>query len=65
MLQGDRDEVRLSHSVEVVATLPDARLAVLPGTHALPVENPALVNALLLDFLGHGPRDLDWTQALA
>ena len=51
VLQGDRDEVRLSHSVEVVATLPDARLAVLPGTHALPLESPALVNALLLDFL--------------
>jgi pimeloyl-ACP methyl ester carboxylesterase len=65
VLQGDRDEVRLSHSVEVVATLPDARLAVLPGTHALPVENPALVNALLLDFLGYEPRDLDWKQALA
>jgi pimeloyl-ACP methyl ester carboxylesterase len=62
--QGDRDEVRLSHSVEVVATLPDARLAVLPGTHALPLESPTLVNALLLDFLGRGPRDLDWTQVL-
>ena len=64
VLQGDRDEVRLSHSVEVVATLPDARLAVLPGTHALPLESPALVNALLLDFLAHGSRDLDWSQVL-
>lgn len=65
VLQGDRDEVRLSHSVEVVATLPDARLAVLPGTHALPVENPGLVNALLLDFLAHGSHDVAWTEALS
>jgi pimeloyl-ACP methyl ester carboxylesterase len=64
VLQGDRDEVRLSHSVEVVATLPDARLAVLPGTHALPLESPGLVNALLLDFLAHGSHDLDWTEVL-
>jgi pimeloyl-ACP methyl ester carboxylesterase len=64
VLQGDRDEVRLSHSVEVVATLPDARLAVLPGTHALPLEKPGLVNALLLDFLGSGPNDLAWTDML-
>jgi pimeloyl-ACP methyl ester carboxylesterase len=64
VLQGDRDEVRLSHSVEVVATLPDARLAVLPGTHALPVESPRLVNAVLLDFLAHGVNELHWADAL-
>lgn len=53
VLQGDRDEVTVAHSAAVAATLPQGRLAVLPGSHLLPVESPALVNALLLAFL-HG-----------
>jgi pimeloyl-ACP methyl ester carboxylesterase len=51
VLQGDRDEVTLEHGAAVAAILPQGRLAVLPGTHALPVENPGVVNALLLWFL--------------
>jgi hypothetical protein len=34
--------------------LPQGRLAVLPGSHLLPVENPALVSPLLLTFLQGG-----------
>lgn len=56
VLQGDRDEVTLEHSRAVVATLPDARLAVLPGTHGLPLESPEIVNPLLVQFLRGGPR---------
>jgi pimeloyl-ACP methyl ester carboxylesterase len=55
ILQGDRDEVTLDHSQAVVAALPDARLAVLPGTHALPLESPDVVNALIVQFLRGGP----------
>ena len=51
VLQGDRDEVTLEHGAAVAAALPKGRLAVLPGTHLLPVENPEVVNALLLWFL--------------
>ena len=51
VLQGDRDEVTLEHGAAVAAVLPKGRLAVLPGTHLLPVENPEVVNALLLWFL--------------
>jgi pimeloyl-ACP methyl ester carboxylesterase len=51
VLQGDRDEVTLEHGAAVAAALPHGRLAVLPGTHLLPVENPEVVNALLLWFL--------------
>lgn len=60
VLQGDRDEVRLEHSAAVAAAVAGARLAVLPGTHALPIESPAVVNALLVDFLRGGPHELDW-----
>jgi pimeloyl-ACP methyl ester carboxylesterase len=56
VLQGDRDEVTLDHSRAVVATLPDARLAVLPGTHGLPLESPEVVNPLLVQFLRGGPQ---------
>ena len=51
VLQGDRDEVTLEHGAAVADVLPHGRLAVLPGTHVLPVENPGVVNALLLWFL--------------
>ena len=54
VLQGDRDLVTVEHSAAVVAALPDARLAVLPGTHGLPVESPDTVNPLLLAFLRRG-----------
>jgi pimeloyl-ACP methyl ester carboxylesterase len=60
VLQGDRDEVTIEHSLAVVAALPEARLAVLPGTHTLPLENPQLVNSLIFSFLrGTNPAP-DW-----
>jgi pimeloyl-ACP methyl ester carboxylesterase len=61
VLQGDRDEVTLEHSVAVAAALPQGRLAVLPGTHALPVENPEVVNAQLLWFLAGAAPAADWS----
>jgi pimeloyl-ACP methyl ester carboxylesterase len=60
VLQGDRDEVTVEHSLAVVAALPEARLAVLPGTHTLPVERPELVNPLILSFLRDTDPTPDW-----
>ena len=60
VLQGDRDEVTLEHGAAVATALPQGRLAVLPGTHALPVENPAVVNTLLLWFLAGAVPAVDW-----
>ena len=40
--------------------LPQGRLAVLPGTQALPVENPEVVNALLLWFLAGATPAVNW-----
>ncbi|MEV5374541.1 alpha/beta hydrolase [Streptomyces nondiastaticus] len=52
VMQGDRDGVRVEHSAAMTRALPDAQLAVLPGTsHAVPLEKPGLVNRMLLDFL--------------
>jgi pimeloyl-ACP methyl ester carboxylesterase len=63
VLQGDRDEVTLQHSRAVVAALANARLAVLPGTHGLPMESPGLVNALLISFLGGGDQAVAWPSS--
>jgi pimeloyl-ACP methyl ester carboxylesterase len=61
VLQGDRDEVSLEHSAAVTAVLRAGRLAVLPGSHALPIESPEVVNPLLVSFLAGGPPTADWT----
>ncbi|WP_326715224.1 hypothetical protein OG758_45145 [Streptomyces sp. NBC_01474] len=60
MLQGDRDEVTVEHSLAVVAALPEARLAVQPGTHTLPLERPELVSSLILSFLRGADPAPDW-----
>jgi pimeloyl-ACP methyl ester carboxylesterase len=52
VLLADDDVVTVEHAAAMVRALPDAQLAVVPGTsHALPFEKPDLVNRLVLDFL--------------
>ena len=53
---GDDDEVRLEHAIALYRALPDAELALIPGTsHGLLVEKPDLCNTMLLDFLANDP----------
>lgn len=63
VLQGDHDEVTIEHSLAVVAALQNARLAVLPGSHLLPVETPDVVNPLLVSFLRGGPDAPVWASS--
>jgi len=60
VMQGDDDIVKVEHSAAVSATLPDAQLAVIPGTsHMAPLEKPDLVNRLILGFLSdHQPEKM-------
>lgn len=60
VMQGDDDLVTVQHSAAVVAAVPDAQLAVVPGTsHGLPLERPELVNRMIADFLaGKQPEKL-------
>ena len=52
----DDDLVTMAHVVETYDALPDAELAVVPGTsHFLTQEKPHLVNAIVLDFLTNDP----------
>ena len=57
VLMGDRDEVTVEHGKAVAETVPNGRLAVLPGTHMLPMETPDVVNALLLAYLKGDPPE--------
>ena len=60
VMQGDDDIVKVEHSAAVSATLPDAQLAVIPGTsHMAPLEKPDLVNRLILGCLSdHQPEKM-------
>jgi pimeloyl-ACP methyl ester carboxylesterase len=52
----DDDLMTLAHAVAMYDALPNAELAVVPGTsHFLTQEKPHLVNALLVDFLSNEP----------
>jgi pimeloyl-ACP methyl ester carboxylesterase len=52
----DDDLMTLTHAVEMYDALPNAELAVLPGTsHFLTQEKPDLVNTIVLDFLANEP----------
>jgi pimeloyl-ACP methyl ester carboxylesterase len=52
VMLGDDDVLTVAHASTMAATLPDAQLAVVPGTdHGLLFEKPDLVSRLFLDFL--------------
>ena len=56
MMFSDDDLVTMTHVVETYDALPNAELAVVPGTsHFLTQEKPALVNVIVLDFLTKDP----------
>jgi pimeloyl-ACP methyl ester carboxylesterase len=53
---GDDDEVTLEHAITLYRALPNAELAVIPGTsHGLLVEKPELCNTIIVDFLSKEP----------
>lgn len=56
VIVADDDEVRLDHAVAAYQAVPDAELAVVPGTsHGLLVEKPELCNRIIRDFLSDDP----------
>ncbi|GAA1716252.1 alpha/beta hydrolase [Nonomuraea bangladeshensis] len=52
IIVGDTDFVRLEHAVEMKQLLPNAQLAILPGTKHLQVIRPDLVLPMVTAFLG-------------
>ena len=53
---GDDDGVALEHTLALYRGIPDAELAVVPGTsHVLLVEKPEVLTRLVIDFLTTEP----------
>ncbi|NUP49690.1 MAG: hypothetical protein HOW97_20630, partial [Catenulispora sp.] len=51
ILQGDDEALDIAHSAALTRTVPDGRLAVLPGpSYLLPAAKPDLVGLILLEF---------------
>src|SRR5438874_3169158 len=52
VMAGDRDLIRLAHTVEMFEGLPHAQLAIVPGSsHEVLQEKPELANRMILEFL--------------
>jgi pimeloyl-ACP methyl ester carboxylesterase len=55
VMAGDDDIITLSHTSAMYEALPHGQLAIVPAaSHALPLEKPADVNRLILEFLAGG-----------
>ncbi|MFI7583264.1 alpha/beta fold hydrolase [Kocuria sp. M1N1S27] len=56
VMVADDDEVRPEHALATYRSIPEAELAVVPGTsHGLLVEKPELCNLLIRSFLAEDP----------
>ena len=56
IMVADDDEVGVEHAIAMCRSMPDAELAVVPGTsHGLLVEKPGLCNLLMTEFLTKDP----------
>jgi len=54
IMSGDRDAIRLEHSMKIFNNIPNSNFFVMPGaTHAGSSEKPELFNLVLLDFLNN------------
>lgn len=51
VLAGTRDLIRESHTRQLAASIPGARVSFLPGDHFVAHQNPKAFNAVVLDFL--------------
>jgi pimeloyl-ACP methyl ester carboxylesterase len=52
IMAGDDDVITFAHVGELAQAIPDAQVAIVPGTdHVLLFEKPELVNRIILDFL--------------
>ena len=51
-MSGDRDAIKLEHSIKIFYNIPNSNFFVMPGaTHYGTVEKPELFNMVLSDFL--------------
>ena len=51
VIAGDRDLIKESHTRLIYKSLPNAQLAIIPGSHAVAAENPEAFNRTVWEFL--------------
>lgn len=51
IVAADHDMVTVEHAATISRAIPNSRLAIIPGEHSLPLDKPAQVASLVLDFL--------------
>lgn len=51
VVAGNRDMIKERHTRLIAASIPGARLAILPGDHFIANRNPEAFNATVLQFL--------------
>jgi len=60
VISGDRDAIRLEHTLKIFHALPDAELCVLPDTdHGTFAERPEWLNPIIATFLNGRQRAID------
>lgn len=69
IISGDRDAVRLTHSVDIFSHIPNANLSIWPGsTHFVGEENPEKLLKMMMDFFDkpfRKPSTVDWAKGVA
>ncbi len=69
VIAGDRDAVRLSHTIKIFEHITNSNLSIWPGsTHFIGEENPARLLQELTDFLQNPfkkPSTVDWAKQVA
>lgn len=59
VVSGDHDLVSLEHTIAIFRAIPDAELAIIPGTsHMAMMEKPDLVNRIIIPFLRRSPAPM-------
>lgn len=57
IMAGDRDAIRVEHTVEIFKNIPGALLCILPGTtHFVYADRPQWFKEILFDFFDNPPR---------
>lgn len=66
IMTGDRDAIRLEHSLKIFYNIPNANLFVMPGaSHFGSYQKPELFNTLLLDFFNNPFSKLSTVEIMA
>lgn len=69
IISGDRDAVRLTHSIKIFQSIENSNLCVLPGaTHFVGEEYPEALLELMLNFFNQPfrkPSTVDWAKQVA